>query len=134
MNLNENAYTSDNSANSGGGVFNDFLSTVRMSGSSRMSGNKAAYTGGAIYSTGRVTIANVSPSAGSLISNNSAVYGGGIYNGYSGTVYLYGGSIDHNTATATAPSGGGIYNWGWIYGDIGIVHDNTPDQIVNAWE
>lgn len=66
--------------------------------------------------------------------NHVAERGGGIYNDDSGIVYLYGGSIDHNNATAPAPSGGGIYNMGSIYGDTGIVHDNTPDQIVNGVE
>lgn len=119
----------ENSAYKGGGIFS-LDGTLTLAGCN-ITGNNANYYGGAIYNAGTLTIANVSPSIGSTISYNTAKNGGGIFNDYSGIVNLYGGSIDHNNATSPAPSGGGIFNLGSIYGDISIVHDNTPDQIAN---
>lgn len=98
--------------------------------------NTAKYDGGGIsntvyYGTATLNVIN------SQIFGNTAGNGGGIYNlvSASGTaiVNLQSGSIDHNVATKPSPSGGGIYNdHGTINGNQGIVHDNTPDQVVNA--
>jgi hypothetical protein len=67
----------------------------------------------------------------SNISANSADYGGGIYNEYySATLDLESGSVVNNTANL---NGGGVYNnLGTLIGNLSIVHDNTPDQIVHS--
>ncbi len=128
VNLNHNSSVRNNAANEGGGIYNYAESTVNLNDNSHLNYNTAE-KGGGIFNYFNSTV-NLNDD--SYISGNTAYDGGGIYNYYYGIVNLYNGSIDHNTATAPAPSGGGIYNWGSIYGDTGIVRDNTPDQIVNG--
>lgn len=154
VNLNNNSSISDNAAYRGGGIYSDNYGTVNLNHNSHVS-NNAAYDGGGIYSYAESTVnlndnshlnyntaekgggifnyfnSTVNLNDDSYISGNTAYDGGGIYNYYYGIVNLYNGSIDHNIATSPAPSGGGIFNLGSIYGDTSIVHDNTPDQIVN---
>ena len=127
VNLNNNSHVSDNIADYGAGVYSYEYGTVNLNDNSHLNYNTAEKGGGIFnYFNSAVNLND-----DSYISGNTAYDGGGIYNYYYGIVNLYNGSIDHNNATSPAPSGGGIYNLGSIYGDTSIVHDNTPDQIVN---
>lgn len=125
VHLFENGCIGNNSAIWGGGIYNNFRSTVNLFDSSNMRGN-TAYEGGGIYNLDNSTVnlySNVH------ICNNTAARGGGIFNGYNSTVNLISGSIEHNSATLPSPSGGGIYNLGNLFGDLNMVHNNSPDEI-----
>ena len=147
----ENSYIAENTAGLfGGGIANDMGQATMKN--STISENTAAGGGGGVYNIfGIVSLedSNISWNSGndgggiysfyhsmvnlndnSRISYNKAARGGGIFNNYYGIVNLNSGSIDHNNATSPTPSGGGIYDLGILTGNIGIVHNNTPDQIV----
>ena len=124
---------SENTARYGGGIYNNVGGTTVVTGST-MSKNAADFgdssinsgwgNGGGIFNAGLTTIID------SNISQNFAYYkGGGIYNDYYyATTNLESGSIDHNIANL---DGGGIYNnLGTLIGNMSIVHENIPDQIV----
>lgn len=96
-----------NSASSyGGGIYNDYYSTVNMYSGSTISGNNASVDGGGICSHGTVNMYS-----GSTISGNEALgYGGGICN--FNTVNMYSGSsITDNKASS---DGGGISNYDMV--------------------
>ena len=97
---------SDNSAGSGGGIYN-YGGTITITGISTISDNSTDNIGGGIYNYGgTITITGIS-----TISDNSAGSGGGIYN-YGGTITITGGTISNNSASiASVGYGGGIYNW-----------------------
>jgi predicted outer membrane repeat protein len=97
---------SDNTAESGGGVYLQGSGTFTMSGG-EISDNTAEY-GGGVYSYGTFTMSD------GKISGNTAAYGEGGYGGYGGGVYvdysstfmMSDGEISGNTA---AQYGGGVY-------------------------
>ena len=85
-----------NSANSGGGIYNDGIATVITS---TLSGN-SANDGASLFNSGDVIVSN------STLSENSALnQGGGIYNNGDATVSTS--TLSNNSADE---SGGGIYN------------------------
>lgn len=137
----------NNTAQHAGGMYNSYDGRIYATDSS-ISDNAAEGNGGAIYNRWFVQLLNSSiyhntaQNGGgvfngygsgflvknSTISQNIAEYeGGGIYNDYYSSVDLITGSIEQNIAQ----NAGGIFNGyeGGIYGDIEIVHDNTPFDI-----
>jgi hypothetical protein len=116
LNLN-NVVVTDNTANFGGGIYNQ-AGMVTINKGSSISGNSVTQGGGGIFNDGLGNIATVTINKGSTISGNTAVLGGGIYNmGDLGTakIEMNGGTIFGNKAVVDSGfggSGGGIYNDG----------------------
>ncbi|CAN5758666.1 hypothetical protein BH23CHL8_BH23CHL8_07820 [soil metagenome] len=107
----------------GGGIIIDLGATVRLMGSTRISGNTAAHWGGGIYN-GNATL---TLRGSTVVKDNTAEQrGGGIYND-AATLRLVGAaSIHHNTAPVGF--GGGVFKDGGTYDNVvcgGNVHHNT---------
>ncbi|GAA4807278.1 hypothetical protein GCM10025786_08680 [Nocardioides caeni] len=130
-----NSTLSDNTSQSGAGVFNAGAITVR---DSEISGNDASYQGGGL--TNGSTVATDTPTAtlvDTVVTGNSAAFvGGGLQNLTKGTLSVTGGRVDGNSAlaggglivgdgatatisrssvsgnTATSLGGGGVFNSG----------------------
>jgi predicted outer membrane repeat protein len=115
---------SNNTADSGGGIYNQ--GTVTLSWSI-VSGNTAPDGGGGgIYNPGPQSVAVTN----SLVIGNQAEnggQGGGIYS--TGALTLTNAIVTFNTATGGLGSGGGIY-WtgGTLNGSTAGVTHNTPDN------
>jgi hypothetical protein len=134
----------DNSADSGGGIFNK--GTLYIQNGSTLSGNTCDNRGGGIYNLGTTTVDN------STFISNKADIGGGIFNegkmniqngsiiGKSGAgnqattagggIYNYDDNlvIEHCTISAnTSVEGGGIYNVAYLRLDDTTVSDNSAD-------
>ena len=87
----------DNSAGSGGGVFNYGIATLT---NVTLSGNTAAHFGGGVYNEGAATLTNVT------VSGNSAFTAGGIQNDSTAT-------LTNVTVSGNSASGfGGVYSNG----------------------
>ena len=107
-----NVAVSGNTAQIGGGIFNEGTLTIT---SSAISGNTATglanSSSGGIFNSGTVNLANVTISGNSALGN-----GGGIYN--SGTANLTNVTITNNAADSDNSGdgfGGGIYNGGGAF-------------------
>ena len=146
--MNGGTITGNTAGETAGGIYMDAGSIFTMNGGSIT--NNVATNGGGIYSSNAVTTLN----SGSLIAGNTANNGGGIYNDIGSTLTLNGGTISGNIASvagggiyndnsvvnlksgtitsniAKTTSGGGILNVGTITGNTGIVHSNTPNDII----
>jgi MBG domain (YGX type) len=98
-----NSVFSNNSANDGGGLCNEFGGALTVSGSTFT--NNYANVGGGLINFGTGTVRNC------IFSNNSAMAGGGIYNASFnqnyGTLTVNGSTFINNSAYY---NGGGIYN------------------------
>src|SRR5207244_3158345 len=103
-------------ADFGGGIYNDFITTLTTLDNSTLSGN-AAYSGGGIYNyTGGLMLNN------STLSGNTAYYrGGGIYID-DGTAALSNSTLSGNSANG----GGGIYNLGQATLTNVTLHNRVP--------
>jgi hypothetical protein len=128
---NNRAGVGDTTLGESGGGIDNYHGTMNLK-NVIVSNNQAYFGGGICNSFGLINLQGVT------ISNNIALkgdqwydgVGGGIANSQGSTLNLISGSIDHNTAAVT---GGGIFNTGsTIKGKTGIVHDNTPNQIVSV--
>ena len=133
----------DNSASTGGGLFN--YSTLTLADSvvsnntadygaglsnwsgiltitnSNVSGNTASHSGGGIHNQdgGTVTIEN-----GSVITGNMAPSSGGIENWENSTVTISNSSVSNNTGGG---SGGGIANWGTLTAESSTIANNSAN-------
>ena len=119
INIGKNNLFKNNSANSGGAIFNyDLNSRLTIFGNSFFINNSANY-GGAIYNSGvtrgggHYNYGIVNITSNSFFINNSANYGGAIYNG--GITCVSDNSSFFNNS---ANFGGAIYNTQIIYGSV----------------
>ncbi|MCC6298767.1 MAG: hypothetical protein IT314_05685, partial [Anaerolineales bacterium] len=112
-----NSALSDNSANRGGGIFNNFSGTLSVANST-ISGNSASVSGGGIFNLNIATVTN------STLSGNSTVRGGGIYN-YA-TLTVTDSTFSGNSATIT---GGGIYN----YDTLTVTNSSLSGNSANSY-
>ncbi len=94
----------ENTANSGGAIFNDTFNnavcTAEISGST-FSGNTADYQGGAIYNYAIMSVADSVFSGNSVIETESNIYtsfGGAVANTKNGTMTITGGTFSANSA------------------------------------
>ena len=94
----------ENTANSGGAIFNDTFNnavcTAEISGST-FSGNTADYQGGAIYNYAIMSVADSVFSGNSVIETESNTYtsfGGAVANTKNGTMTITGGTFSANSA------------------------------------
>jgi predicted outer membrane repeat protein len=95
----ENLMISGGSSDSGGAIFSTGKITLT---NVTLSNNTASVSGGAIYNRGAASITNA------LIDNNTSASGGGVYNiGTLSTLTITGSTISNNTASNL---GGGIGN------------------------
>jgi hypothetical protein len=80
VNMNSGSSITDNTAASGGGIYNAYWGTVNMYAGSSITGNTAngAYSGGGGIHNVHDSTTNMY--AGSSITGNTAEFGGGIYN------------------------------------------------------
>src|ERR1043166_6555274 len=110
-----NCALSANSAQFGGGIFNDGTSSGKATlllSASTLTGNWASETGGGIYNNGNSGNAALTVSASTFISNSASGFGGGIYNdGYTGSAMLTV-SVSTLSANLAGGDGGAIYNNG----------------------
>jgi predicted outer membrane repeat protein len=91
-----------NSADYGGGFYNDNNGTATLTDDS-FTGNSASYDGGGLINYGAATLTNVA------FTSNSATYGGGLDNESGGTATVSGSSFTSNFAGS---DGGGLSNFG----------------------
>ena len=89
---------------SGGGIFNHTAGTITVEGSA-VSANTALF-GGGIFNAATLTVQSVSTIGGAGAGNAANNYGGGIYIETGGTTTVDGSTVSANTAN----HGGGIYN------------------------
>ncbi|MBR5912568.1 MAG: hypothetical protein IKZ55_11345, partial [Bacteroidales bacterium] len=116
----------DNSAGSGGGIYNDHILTLTSSGITIIN-NIATQDGGAIYNNGTATLTGLT--VGTSGNANGAQNGGGVFNN-AGTLTVSGGSYSYNTAST---NGGGFYLDGGFYRDEGTVtFSNSPSVNNNS--
>jgi len=123
-----NSTVSENSANSGGGVYNGPGSALTLTNST-VSGNSAEYSGGGIYNRTEATLTNSTVSGntsggdgggiagGTITLTNSTVSGnnterdGGGISSYSGALTLTNSTVSGNTSGGHSENnGGGIYS------------------------
>jgi hypothetical protein len=97
-----NSTVNGNNAASGGGIYNDGAGTMIMSGDTV--NNNMATAGGGVDNFGHLTIINCT------IAGNFASQGGGIYNG--DLLNVVNSTVASNTVTGAAADGGGIYTVG----------------------
>ena len=88
----------------GGGIFNQYTGITTVNGSA-ISANTANY-GGGIYNNGTLNIQGSSTIGGSGVGNEASTSGGGIFNHTAGTITVEGSAVSANTALF----GGGIFN------------------------
>lgn len=101
----DNATVEQNTANSGGGIYN-IQGVTTIQGGTVISGNSVSADGGGIYNNqGETTI-----QGGTLITGNSAVLEGGGVSNDAGTMMIQGGTTI--TGNSTLSFGGGISNSG----------------------
>jgi len=132
---------SNNTANSGGGIFIDTGGDFSLSDKCIISGN-TAINGGGVYSRGLFTM-----SGGKIFNNivTGGCGGGVVHEGYipyqigsepSKPVYctftMSGGEISNNVAT----TGGGVYigTYGIFNSYSGKISDNTASKGDNVWD
>lgn len=143
--IHDNAASFSGTGNGGGGIANDGVGTLHLSGT-EMYNNSAARTGGGIYNTvnGTVTVTNSSihdnvtsgslggggisnegmlTVTGSTLSLNQAPTGGGLLNASGATADLTGSTMNGNQATSTF--GGGIANSGTVTATATTFSGNT---------
>jgi hypothetical protein len=103
----QNSTLSGNSAQSGGGIFNDFNGTLAVQNST-IGGNSAQSGGGGIENNGGLSIVIVN----STFSGNTALNGdGGALDSFSGSVNLVNSTIISNSASSL---GGGLLSGGTL--------------------
>jgi predicted outer membrane repeat protein len=96
----------DNTAQNGGGIYDDNTVT-NLTSNSTISGNTATADGGGIYNNGEVlAFGNLNLNTAMITDNTADAYGGGIYN-TQGTLAATSTAVEHNTAQT---GGGGIYD------------------------
>ncbi|MCL2477100.1 MAG: hypothetical protein FWE73_07555, partial [Candidatus Bathyarchaeota archaeon] len=94
---------SNNTANSGGGVYNQGIFTME---NGIILHNTATSGGGGVHNDGNTYTNKFTMLGGKIFNNNVTYYGGGIYNNRSGHITIAGGESSYNKALR----GGGIYN------------------------
>jgi CSLREA domain-containing protein len=103
---------------SGGGIYNDFTSTLALLGSTVRS-NRAGSNGGGLYLVNTASVRN------STLEGNSADDGGGLYD--NGTAVVVSSTLSGNAANT---NGGGIFSRGdtFVYGSSVINNDADHDR------
>ncbi|GIW09495.1 MAG: hypothetical protein KatS3mg061_0552 [Dehalococcoidia bacterium] len=86
-----NSTITENRTESGGGIYNDSLSTLTIINST-ISGNSVSFDGGGIYNGRRMVNASFV-----TIANNSSLYGGGIYTWLNATFNIKNSIVANNT-------------------------------------
>ncbi len=119
LSLTNAAVTNSLAVEDGGGIFNSGNLTLDTGS---ITGNRATRFGGGVFNNGSLNLVN------SFINNNQAgESGGGVFN--NGAATLIGNTISFNSVTSVGGTGGGIQNNAVLNGTIGIVENNTPDNI-----
>jgi len=103
---------------SGGGIYNDFTSTLALLGTTVRS-NRAGSNGGGLY------LVNIASVRNSTLAGNSADSGGGLYD--NGTTVVVSSTISGNAANT---NGGGLFSRGdtFVYGSTVINNDADHDR------
>jgi len=128
--ISDNAASSANYSDYGGGIYNDANGTITItkstvSGNTAFSTNYSAY-GGGIYSNGTLSI-----TYSKVSDNTSSGYyasGGGIYS--NGTMKIASSKVSRNTASGDYAYGGGIY--GYANGTTKITYSKVSRNTASA--
>ena len=120
LTINDSTISSNSTDFIGGGIYNTFDSTTRITNST-ISGNTAAASGGGIYSESDLTINDSTISGNSTDSSGGGVYSNTTLSGK--TTTITNSTISGNTATSF---GGGVYNNdGLTFIEHSTITDNT---------
>ncbi len=150
----------NNSAKSGGAIYNDKGAAIEMSGTNTFEGNTSTHIGGAIYNEGTVTmngvnefVANISDNLGGAIysygnsktnparftlsgqntfTDNESHNGGAVYNAGNSTITLTGNNTFSGNVAITQ-HGGAIYNKGtMLLSGVNTFTDNAAEYYGGA--
>lgn len=117
-----------NEADSGGGIYNSFGSTLTLNGTI-VSDNTAANNGGGICNVMATLVVQNNSTIGEAGVGNHATNGGGIYQN-TGTVTVSASTVISNTAT---DDGGGIFNQAGVTTvDASTISGNTAESSYSA--
>jgi hypothetical protein len=116
---------SGNSASTGGGIFNSFMSLALIQDST-ISANTAQSGGGigTLFGNGVMTLVNTT-----LSGNRATLSGGGINAGPSDLVNLFSSTVTANRAAGVA-DGGGVFSTGPVWLSNTVLAGNTDDDAV----